>query len=82
MKQYYYEQLQMSILKYELAQVGYESRMKELATQLITEDEINHGPIIEKINALREALDDFVAETQRCSAMYNAEREKEVAKDA
>ena len=82
MKQYYYEQMQKSILKCEIASIGYTSKMKDLATLLINDDEIFHGNTIKKINALREALDEMIADVETYKEKYHAECEKEGATDA
>jgi hypothetical protein len=81
MKQYYYDQMQKSILKYEIASIGYTSKMKELATLLINDDELFHGDTIKKINALREVFDEVIAEVESYKAKYHEECDKEVAQD-
>lgn len=56
MKEYYSKQFRKSALKLELARIGYESKIKVLATKLYEDDASLHEPILEAINELRTAI--------------------------
>lgn len=77
MKQYYFEKMEQATLKLELARIGYERKMKVLASKLINEDISLHGPIVEAISELHAVLDEMVSEAKEYKARYQAEFEKE-----
>lgn len=77
MKQYYFEKMEQATLKLELARIGYERKMKVLASKLINEDTSLHGPIVEAISELHAVLDEMVLEAKEYKAKYQAEFEKE-----
>lgn len=81
MKDYYYERLCNATVKLELARFGYESKMKVLATKLQNEDASLHGPIIDRINALRKAIDELTEEVMSCKAKWQEACDKEGGND-
>lgn len=82
MKEYYRKEHHKATLKLELAKVGYESKMKELATRLIEEDASHYDSIINSICALRSVIEDMADDARHYKVKYLEEFDKEVAKDA
>lgn len=82
MKDYYYEKLGKATLKLRLARIGYEREMEVLATKLLNTDSSMHGPIIDRINELRVAINELIEDAESYKAKYQAECDKEGAKDA
>ena len=82
MKDYYYEKLGKATLKLRLARMGYESEMDVLANKLLNTDSSMHGPIIDRINELREAINEMIEDAEDYKAKYQAECDKEVETNA
>lgn len=82
MKEFYLNQRRKAVLKLELAKIGYERKMKELAHELSKEDASRLDPIINRINDLREVLKEMVEDVEIYTSKYQAECEKAVEKNA
>lgn len=82
MKEYYRKEYEKHTLMVELAKVGYDSKMKLLANKLCVTDESYHGPIIEVITDMREALDEMIAKADHYKAKWQEECEKEETENA
>ena len=82
MKEHYYERLGKATVKLELARIGYEREIKVVAQKLLTEDASHHGPIIDRIIALREAIDEMVDEANYYRSKYHEECEREGVENA
>jgi hypothetical protein len=82
MKGYYFEKFSRATLMLQLARVGYDAEMKQLATRLITDDELMHDSIIKSIMELRSVLNEMVDEAEGYRAKYQAECDKEVEENA
>jgi hypothetical protein len=80
MKEYCEKQFRKSTLKLELARIGYESKIKELANELYEKDASLHEPIIEAINELRTAINEMVEDADYDKARYQTACETEGAK--
>jgi hypothetical protein len=82
MKEHYYDRLGKATVKLELARIGYEREIKVVAEKLLNEDASLHGPIIDRIVALRVALEEMVDEAKYFKAKYQEECDKEVDTNA
>lgn len=82
MKDFYYGRLEQATLKLELARIGYDRKMKILATKLMNEDASLHVPIIDAICEMRDALDNMIGEAKYYKAKYQEECDKEGAENA
>lgn len=70
MKEYYFEQYQKSVLKLEMARVGYENKMKEYATQLLNADESTYDSTIKAISLLQTAFAEIREDAEHDKRRY------------